>query len=182
MRTLLVAVAIFIFAAGTTRAGDGAAGGAKPATASAGTAKAADDDSSKDDKLSSIVGKLPDTQDNRHHIYLFMLTKNGITLRMSGDQFCAAMHYNEAVKGDWERVKDADVPKRMKCVDHVINGEHVRSCDSGKAGEIYIERSKDGKHNYYKAIVFEGRSKATKDQVDVPGDLDWVFCSARIEK
>jgi hypothetical protein len=71
MRTLVVAITMFgLLATGV---------------------KAADD-------TSPILGKLPDTEDNSHHVYLFTLKKNGIILKMSGDEFCRAMRYGEVVK------------------------------------------------------------------------------------
>jgi hypothetical protein len=146
---------------------------------SAVTTKAADDPSQKDDKLSSIASKLPDTEDNLYHQYLFMLTKNGISLRMNGDQFCRAMHYSEAVK-HWEPVKHTEVPKGLKCVDRVMDGESVKWCKSDKDGQIYIEPIKEG--TYYKAVVFASRPNTIEDQVEVPGNLDWVFCRAQIKQ
>jgi len=98
---------------------------------------------------------------------------------VTGDQFCRAMHYSEAVK-HWEPVKNADVPKGLKCVDRVIDGESVKWCKSDKDGQVYIEPLKEG--TYYKAVVFASRSKVTEDQVEVPGDLEWVFCRAHIKR
>ena len=89
------------------------------------------------------------------------------------------MHYSEAVK-HWEPVKNADVPKGLKCVDRVIDGESVKWCKSDKDGQVYIEPLKEG--TYYKAVVFASRSKVTEDQVEVPGDLEWVFCRAHIKR
>jgi hypothetical protein len=77
MRTLVVAIAIFGLIAVA--------------------AHAADDSPASQDKLSSVVGKLPDTEDKHQQVYLFTLKKNGISLKMGGDEFCAAMKYGKAV-------------------------------------------------------------------------------------
>jgi hypothetical protein len=51
---------------------------------------------------------------------------------MSGDDFCAAMQYGEAVK--------------------------------------------------HKGIALASRAKAFENQVEVPGELEWVFCRAKFKK
>jgi hypothetical protein len=168
MRTLVVAIAIFGLVAAP--------------------AKAADDSPSKDDKSSSIVGKLPDTEDNLYHVYLFTLKKNGISLRVNGDDFCGAMGYG-AVVIHWEPVKDGEATKSSKpvdekCITREKDGEVVKFCESVKDGEVArtMVRIKDGKAMKYKAVVFASRSKVTENQVEVSGDLDWVFCRAKISK
>ena len=167
MRSLLVAMTVFAFIAGSAKADDRST---TPANAP----------SAAKDNLSSIVGKLPDPADNRHHEYLFTLTKNGISLKMSGDDFCHALGYGESVIYPQQPVKPKDVPEHMRCTDGVIDGEPVKRCQNGLDGDTYVERLKDG--TYYKAIVFENRSKETEKEVEKPGDLNWVFCRARIEK
>ena len=77
MRTVVVAIAIFGVIASVARAADDSPGG--------------------QDKLSSVVGKFPDTEDKEQQVYLFTLKKNGISLKMTGDEFCATMKYGKAV-------------------------------------------------------------------------------------
>ncbi len=60
------------------------------------TVRAADD-------TSAIVGTFPDTEDNLK-VVLFTLKENKIPLSISPQEFCAKMHYGEAVYG--ERAKD----------------------------------------------------------------------------
>jgi hypothetical protein len=145
-------------------------------------AKAADDSPQSASKLwSSIVGKLPDTEDNLYRVYLFTLKKNGISVRMNGEEFCAATIHGQAVKYP-EPVKAADVPKGMKCVERTRDEEIVKLCESVKDGEVtrYMERVKDGR--FFKEAVLASRPKVTENQVEVAGDLEWVFCRAKISR
>jgi hypothetical protein len=45
-----------------------------------------------------IGGQLPDDADSKQ-VYLFQLKKNGISLKLSPDDFCTTMHYGKAVQG-----------------------------------------------------------------------------------
>ena len=69
----------------------------------AGAVQAADD--------SSIAGKLPDNERGQQ-VFLFILKKNGISIRMSPQNFCKDLGYGEAAKssdadkGFWERAND----------------------------------------------------------------------------
>jgi hypothetical protein len=47
------------------------------------------------DDSSPIAGQFPDTATSAH-VYLFMLKKNGISMRIEPDEFCKRMDY-----GDW---------------------------------------------------------------------------------
>jgi hypothetical protein len=71
-----------------------------------------------DDASSPIVGKLPDNS-RSHQLYLFTLKKNGLSIRMSPQDFCGQLGYGEPIKwskdpkdnpdddkGFWERASD----------------------------------------------------------------------------
>ena len=46
-----------------------------------------------------FMTKLPDSEDGTyHHVYVFTLKKNGISLRMSGEAFCSTMGYGSVVE------------------------------------------------------------------------------------
>jgi hypothetical protein len=53
---------------------------------------------------SPIVGQLPDDEDS-YQVYLFQLKKNGISLGMSGQQFCTMMKYGKCVCEDREKIE-----------------------------------------------------------------------------
>jgi hypothetical protein len=49
-----------------------------------------------EDDLSPVIGKFPDTANNRH-VYLFMLTEHKIHIQMAPQEFCKTMDYGDAV-------------------------------------------------------------------------------------
>jgi hypothetical protein len=51
-----------------------------------------------DDASSSFVTPLPDNGNSQQKVFLFVLKKNGLTIRMQPDDFCQALGYGEAVK------------------------------------------------------------------------------------
>jgi hypothetical protein len=67
--------------------------------------------------------KFPDSEDGGyHHVYVFMLKKNGIALKISGAAFCRTMGYGTVVKyerqsGDPPKDKDAEFASRPKVLD-----------------------------------------------------------------
>ncbi len=63
-----------------------------------------------DDAAAAIVGKFPDNAHNPpQQVLIFFLKKNGITLRITPDEFCSQMDYGQAAKyrhGDNGKVQD----------------------------------------------------------------------------
>jgi hypothetical protein len=58
-----------------------------------------------DDATSPVAGKLPDNTVPQQ-VYLFMLKKNGLSIRMDGPSFCRDLGYGEAAKGFWDQSKE----------------------------------------------------------------------------
>ena len=50
-----------------------------------------------DDAAAVIIGKFPDNT-NAQQVYLFLLKKNGITVRITPDEFCGQMGYGQAAR------------------------------------------------------------------------------------
>jgi hypothetical protein len=67
-----------------------------------------------DDDMSPVIGRFPDTANNQH-VYLFMLKKNDISLKISPHDFCTKMGYGEAVYGEQPKeLGDDDKPAAGK--------------------------------------------------------------------
>jgi hypothetical protein len=65
-----------------------------------------------DDAAAPIVGKMPDNEKGQQ-AYIFLLKKNGLSIRMSASDFCHDLGYGEPIKrsddpqdGFWERAND----------------------------------------------------------------------------
>jgi hypothetical protein len=75
------------------------------------------------DEGAPFLTKLPDSEDgDYHHVYVFTLKKNGISLRISGEAFCRTMGYGRIVKykrelDDPPKDKNTEFASRPKIVD-----------------------------------------------------------------
>jgi hypothetical protein len=101
------------------------------------------------DDSSPVAGKLPDN-DRSQQTYLFMLKKNGISLRIPPDQFCRDLGYGAAV------ARSDDSTRRM-----------------GYWEVGPTELKEDG-------ATTKDHAAVTKDVETTkrPGELIWVICQA----
>jgi hypothetical protein len=114
------------------------------------------------DDTSPVAGSLPPNTRSQQ-LYLFMLKKNGLSIRMSPDKFCGDLGYGEAVKWSDDAKKDSDGPKG--------SDDYKKDSDYNKKSTDDTKKGPDEAKGFWEL----GNDEYGKDGKKI-SELIWVIC------